>query len=295
MDLIKVPFKESTQTDYLYNEETFSENSDWVKIVDLFNKNFLNKEVSTNKIPKIIHQIWLGSEFPQAYKEWQSSWLKYNPGWEYLLWTEKEANEFEFDNKEIYNQTTNFGAKSDILRYAILKKYGGMYIDTDFECLHNFDSLHSICDFYTGLIYSKEPYLGNGIIGCIPNHPIMDALCTSLSSSINEQTKINILNNSGPGKFTACVFANAFDENYINIIFPVTYFYPFPNNKLHIQNPKKKKKYYKKETLAVHHWEVSWTKTSPFKKITSKILRYIPPQVKNKIKIKLKKIFQALS
>jgi inositol phosphorylceramide mannosyltransferase catalytic subunit len=287
MALQIVSFKESTKTDYLYDEEIFNSNAIWRKIENQFNKNICQNRSDRIRIPKIIHQIWLGSGFPREYLSWQKSWKKHNPNWEYRLWTDKEADEFHFENKEIFYQTSNLGAKSDILRYFILRELGGVYVDTDFECLDNFDDLHAKFDFYTGLIYSGKPYLGNGIIGCIPNHPIILKLCKSITSPHLEQSS-GILDFSGPGLFTACVFDQAFDNSYINIIFPVTYFYSFPNNKLHIKNPRKKGKYYKIESIAVHHWEVSWTRTTVIKKLLYRALKYIPVEIKNKVKIILK-------
>ena len=40
-------------------------------------------------------------------------------------------------NNFAFSQASNWGMKSDIFRYEILMKYGGVYIDTDYECLIN--------------------------------------------------------------------------------------------------------------------------------------------------------------
>ena len=39
-------------------------------------------------IPPIIHQIWLGSPFPEQYKMWQKTWQL--RGWHYKLWTDPD-------------------------------------------------------------------------------------------------------------------------------------------------------------------------------------------------------------
>ena len=45
------------------------------------------------KIPKKIHQIWIGpKKMPNNYKIWTETWKKYNPSWHYKLWTEKDLN-----------------------------------------------------------------------------------------------------------------------------------------------------------------------------------------------------------
>ena len=40
-------------------------------------------------------------------------------------------------NQKAYSMAKNWGMKSDILRYEILQKFGGVYIDTDYECVLN--------------------------------------------------------------------------------------------------------------------------------------------------------------
>ena len=65
--------------------------------------------------------------------------------------------------------------KSDIARYEIIYRYGGVYIDTDFECLRPLDFLHYIYDFYTGIQPLDSAYLqlGIGILAAAPAHPYL--------------------------------------------------------------------------------------------------------------------------
>ena len=44
------------------------------------------------RIPRIIHQIWLGSAVPERFLLWMRTWMRLE-GWEYRLWTEKEIDE----------------------------------------------------------------------------------------------------------------------------------------------------------------------------------------------------------
>jgi hypothetical protein len=61
-----------------------------------------------------------------------------------------EQKKFKMKNKDAFSGATNYGEKSDILRYEILSQFGGIYVDCDFECLKPFDDLLS-CAFFTGL------------------------------------------------------------------------------------------------------------------------------------------------
>ena len=48
-------------------------------------------------------------------------------------------------NKKAFLSAHNYGMKSDILRYEILHTYGGVYIDTDYECVRNIGE----CNLYS--------------------------------------------------------------------------------------------------------------------------------------------------
>src|SRR5579885_317918 len=143
----------------------------------LYEKNNLYniKPTQRTKIPKIIHQIWLGSEFPAEYRDWQQSWINHNPDWEYKLWTDENIKELVLTNKKYFDEAINFGEKSNILRYEILYQFGGVYVDCDFECLKSFDPLVHAYDFFCGLISGKGRIINinNAVIGSVPGHPIL--------------------------------------------------------------------------------------------------------------------------
>ncbi len=126
--------------------------ADWMVVKRLYQKNVLQASLSPQvRIPKIIHQIWLGSPLPQKYIQLQKSWQEKHPDWEYRLWTDESVKNFKMQNQALFESATNWGEKADILRYEILYQIGGLYVDTDFECVRSFDTLHHLCDFYVGL------------------------------------------------------------------------------------------------------------------------------------------------
>lgn len=94
-------------------------------------------------VPKKIHQIWIGQKpLPEATKEYQKTFAKHHPDWEYRLWTDKDIENLELINKELYDKAPNPGEKSDILRLELLYKFGGVYLDTDCELVQPLDELH---------------------------------------------------------------------------------------------------------------------------------------------------------
>lgn len=216
------------------------------------------------RIPLLVHQIWLGSPFPEKYRKWQQTWQNLGNGWTYKLWTEQEVKELKLFNQAIYDQETNFGAKSDILRMEILYKYGGLYIDTDFECLNPsvFLELHYNLDFYTAfhpadcLVY----LLANGLVAATPKHPVIKGYIDELpikyklSKSFKE-----IIATTGPGFFTQ-MFLKYTNPNFRDIAFPPSFVYPLG----HLLPPQAltfeaiKKSVIKPESFAIHWWESSW-------------------------------------
>lgn len=282
-----IDFFESMSASDQFDSEFALEDRHWRKAKEDFDDLFMNRitERTEPGIPKRIFQIWLGSPLPEKYKRWASTWRDFHPEWEYQLWTDQEAESLDMQNREIYKSTKNLGSKSDILRYEILNKYGGLYVDTDFECFKPFDYLHFHADFYAGIAFGKELTILNGIIGAIPGHPIITDLLRSISAPVETNEGDEIHNVTGPWAFSRTCKSHMFSNNHRNVLLPVTYFYPFPNDKLHVHSERRIQKYRRKESMALHYWEVSWLiGESYFDRIKTKILRYIPKNIKIKIK-----------
>jgi len=180
------------------------------------------KRQKNERIPKIIHQIWLGSPFPEKYKKMQQSWIDKHPDWGYYLWTDETVAHLYLKNRTLFEAATNMGQKTAILRYEILHQFGGLYVDCDFECLQAFDIFNENCDFFAGVIdHIRRPEISNALIGAAPNHPI-------LRKCIEE---LRVQQETGPTFFTKCFFAVAKKKSpQVNIVLPATFFYPIPSH-----------------------------------------------------------------
>jgi hypothetical protein len=140
------------------------------------------------RIPKIIHQIWLGSPVPKKFQDLMQTWKQKHPDWQYILWTDKDIGEFKLVNEAAYNLAPNYGMKSDILRYEILLRYGGLYIDTDQEAVIPHDIFHHITDFYIGFFHDNDDVvakesIGNGVIGACKGHFLLHRVLSYIRSS----------------------------------------------------------------------------------------------------------------
>lgn len=211
------------------------------------------------RIPKIIHQIWLGKPMPENYKILQKSWSHYHPDWEYRLWTEQEIDEFGLQNRALFDQALNYGEKADIARLEILYRMGGLYVDMDFECIKPFDVFHHCCDFYAG--FETEDMICNALIGAAPGHPILKRCVEQLCNQTSQYERTDwrsTLDRTGPNFFGKCIAEVLPECQNRSVVFPVTYFYfwrPAYGTKRKIEDILQT---VLPETFAIHHWHSSW-------------------------------------
>ncbi len=103
----------------------------------LSNINILYKQ-NPQKIPKIVHQIWIGPKpVPKVWTDTIEKMVQNSPKWSYKLW-DNDAVEalFPLTNQPLYDKEPEWCGKADIIRLEILYRYGGIYIDADMACLN---------------------------------------------------------------------------------------------------------------------------------------------------------------
>ena len=248
-----------------YNSEKASEDENWQLAKQLYKTYIIDnlEFVEQPRIPKIIHQIWVGPHpFPNKCKVLQKTWKKHHPDWKYKLWTDADVKELDLINEAAYEKAKNYGQKSDILRYEILYKYGGLYVDTDFECFRAFDIFHHCLDFYTGIagLSNKGAFgLINALIGCAPGHPIIKACIETMNISDKPHSSwiFNIMHTTGPAHLVRCFLKEALHGER-SVAFPCGYFYPWPHHHKRQNRRHQILKWKRPETFAIHHWHCSW-------------------------------------
>ncbi len=232
---------------------------------------FLEDNVYTlpiiDKIPKVIHQIWVGSkEIPENYQRFMKTWKAFHPDWDYKLWTDQDVEDFPWKNKELFLKCTNPGMKSDIWRYEILYRYGGLYVDTDMECKRAFDPIHSRLEFYAGLDNESSFVVANALIGSAANSKILNSLIHSLSKVSktidgNNVTPDEIQAITGPGLLTRFTsnLRRLHPKNPI-LIFNRSYFQPVDCGHGGIPQTEMEVFYIENTCFSIHHNGCSWIK-----------------------------------
>lgn len=252
----KEAFDIAISRSYGYDSKEQATSPDWALVRDLYENNYMSQDNISYKIPKKIHQIWLGGRLPDKYKKLTSTWRLLHPEWEYHLWGDNAADDLEMANKGIFGACRNKGMKSDIMRYEILRQQGGLYVDTDFECVKPFDDLMYL-DFFAGISYDGNMVLYNGLIATIPNHPIITRCNSNLTTKYTGDNAMDIINETGPYYFTRCFLAETHRDTKGTVAFPMGFFYPIPNN---VQGHVDLSVYLCPYSYAAHHWEISWMK-----------------------------------
>jgi len=227
----------------------------------LYKKNNLGRLTPHPKplIPKRIHQIWVGKNEPPAlFAFCQASIKKYHPDWEYKLWRDEDIDRLYLINKRFYDSAQNYGERSDLARYEILYRFGGVYLDVDFECIKPLDILHHTYDFYAGIVpLSCQSFIANGVIGSCPGHPILKHCIDTVK---NNWGSSDTLRRTGPFHFQEAFWQIGKHYRGPIIAFPATYFFPLTHEDA-LKNPTRRfiEKFIQPETVAIHHWTGSWT------------------------------------
>ncbi|MDD3038885.1 glycosyltransferase family 32 protein [Bacteroides sp.] len=179
------------------------------------------------KIPRIIHQTWKNEDILSPFDQLSQTWKEFLPDWEYILWTDEMNREFvcehfpEFTEK--YDAYPCNIQRADAIRYLLLKVYGGLYVDMDFECLENIEFLLKGADFIAG----KEPdwhakrfglkhIICNAFMASTPNNDFINFVTERLINYPGGRVVNNgfdILNSTGPFLLTHAYDAFPQEEN----------------------------------------------------------------------------------
>ncbi len=122
--------------------------------------------------------------------------MKFHPDWEYRLWTDTDNRQFIAthypDFLPIYDNYEKPICRADAARVFILKHFGGVYADLDFECLQPIDALLEDTQLLIGLEPDSHMQLaevsGRGfkhllspaLIAAIPGHEFWGVVISQL-------------------------------------------------------------------------------------------------------------------
>ena len=239
---------------YGYSQYEQDNSPHWALLKRLYEKNYLGAHDYTERIPKKIHQIWFGGKLPDRFRRYVDTWPTMHPNWEYKLWTDDDIGSIPLERQDAFDSAHNLGQKSDIFRYEILRQQGGVYVDTDFECLKPLDDFLFL-SFFTGIATDPDAQLYIGILGSVAKHPIVLECNYNVGTAKDPRNGNDVMDTTGPFYFTRCFFNVVAEDTPGVVAFPMDFFYPFPNAKRFTNEAYN---FVTPHTYAIHHWKTSW-------------------------------------
>lgn len=214
-------------------------------------------------IPKIIHHIWIGNKpFPEEFREFRHKWVNMYPDYNFIFWNDELINSSKLIDESIsiyYHNDYKIAFKADLLRFKILEKFGGIYIDTDTEPLKKMSDEFLNNKFFSGI---QKPYsqVAIGIMGSEVNNHLVKEYNTTVLDSISENIKQNGKLTNELWKITGPEFFDNICKKYKQIggykFYNSEYFYPYGWDELHRRHENFKESC--KDAYSVHHWAHSW-------------------------------------
>jgi mannosyltransferase OCH1-like enzyme len=197
-------------------------------------------------IPKRIHRIWLGGPEPEWCQPFADTWRR--PGWELRQWGGPEelyplVNQGVYDSAEAIAPNHVGQLRADVLRLEILLRYGGVYVDADFECLRPIDGLLAGVECFAARV--ERRYINNAIMGAVPGHPFLRALVRGLAANVRAERGYKPNRLSGPVYMTT-VWRRRYRSQVT--VLPERLFYPYLYTELHRAGEDFP------DAVAVHHW-----------------------------------------
>ena len=178
-------------------------------------------------IPKIIHQLWIGTK-PAPIKL-MDTWKDKHPNFEYIYWNEEEfiKRNMTFKCQDKINEIEEINGKADIIRCEILYKYGGIFIDADSICIEPFDDEILSKQCFAGWEQEelRKGLIATGTMGFPEKHPLVKTAINWIINNEVSQSKANLMawQSVGPGLLTRMYNTNRFKDLHI---FPSYTFLP---------------------------------------------------------------------
>ena len=178
-------------------------------------------------IPKIIHQLWIGHK--PAPINLMNTWKEKHPDFEYIYWNEEEfvKRDFKFKCQDKIDEIEEINGKADIMRWEILYKFGGVFLDADSICIEPFD--HELLNKKCFAGWEQEEVrpglIATGTMGFPPKHPLVkEAVHWILNNEVSqEKAHLMAWQSVGPGLLTRMYNTGNFEDLFI---FPSYTFLP---------------------------------------------------------------------
>jgi mannosyltransferase OCH1-like enzyme len=179
--------------------------------------------------------MWIGPKLPPL--KMMKTWKDKHPQYEYIFWNETELQNqnMSFCCLDKINDIREICGKVDIMRWEILYKYGGIFIDADSICIEPIDELITEIERENGESCGFASYenencrnglVANGTMGFSKNHPLCGDIIEYIlnSPTINDEiAQYRAWFSVGPSLLTRFLQTGKYPDI---VIYPSYYFLP---------------------------------------------------------------------
>lgn len=201
-------------------------------------------------IPRTFHRIWIPRHeqdvIPARFQEYWKMFQDLHPDWEFKTWGDESYIKDWLVNRDLWDVVNPLAGRTDLLRYEIILREGGIYVDADVEPLRAFDDLlHG--DPFMG--WESEDRLCPTVIGGEAGHPALAALVEGLPGWVQEHAE-----ETDPVVQTGPIYVTEQWRSREDVRrLPPVYFYPVgPTERKLLGGP------YPGGSYSVHHWNKGW-------------------------------------
>lgn len=208
---------------------------------------------------RLIHRFWAGAEMPEDYEVFGQMWQELNPVWDVVLWNEQALAEFP-DLKPIFDSLYErdggrhgielYVQMADVMGYALVEKYGGVYANCDMQPLRPLEGLPDRA--WASLENNEDGRIVNAIIGAPePEDRFWKGLLDGLSERYFSNPTAEMIDTTGPAYLTD--YAHAHPEQLF--VYPVETFNPIHWRDVPVGGDASEfLDSLSPATIAVHHW-----------------------------------------
>jgi len=206
--------------------------------------------------PKTFHRIWLSDPERPEFLAWRDKLAALHPDWTIRTWQDPDELKWmrHYDLMRSLLETDPYGRAPDLLRYELLFRFGGTYIDTDFEPLRGFDELY--VDPRPFAAWESDRTMCTALLAAPPEHPAIGVLLDGVVERL-KATEGKPANEAIGPEYATALWRERDDVRRL----PPWTFYPvcwYERNLLgRVEYPER--------TYAVHHWAKGWDPAKPKK------------------------------
>lgn len=161
---------------------------------------------------QIVHRFWMGRTMPEAYQEYEKQWAELNPGWDVTTWGASALDLFPeldpiiqhlFDRDQMHNSIELAVQVADVMGYALIERFGGVYVNCDIQPLRPLVELPIPDRAWASYENNVDGRIVNAVIGSpIKHDPFWWALLKGLPERYFANPLAEMVETTGPAYLT---------------------------------------------------------------------------------------------